>query len=165
VLKKLSIPVLLVFLLSITSFGPRGKVNFSGEWKLDREKTTLSEGRLYLSKIKISQEKDILQTTRTYTNQNGEQYPFDEEITVDGEEREIVIYEMKRRTAAKWSEDGKSLIIKSITKYWGDSGEEEFSIDETWDVDKKGNVLSIDYTTNSVWGTNTGTSFFNKAEE
>ena len=164
-LKRLSIPVLFLFLLSLTSFGPRGKVNFTGEWKLDKEKTDLSDSPLYLSKIKISQEKDIMQTTRTYTNQNGEQYPFDEEITVDGEEREIMIYEMKRRTSAKWSEDGKSLIIKSITKYWGDSGEEEFSIDETWNLDKKGNILSIAYTTNSVWGTNTGTSFFNIAEE
>ena len=118
--KKLSIPVLFLFLLSFTSIGPRGKVNFSGEWKLDREKTDLSDSPLYLSKIKISQEKDIMQTTRTYSNQNGEQYPFDEEITVDGEEREIAIYEMKRRTSAEWSEDGKNLIIKSKTKYWGD---------------------------------------------
>jgi len=98
-------------------------------------------------------------------NQNGEQYPFDEVITVDGEEREIMIYEMKRRTSARWSEDSKSLLINSITKYYGDSGEEEFSIKETVSLNDKGTILSIAYTTNSVYGENTGTYFYSKAEE
>ena len=163
--KKMSIPVISFFLFSIMAFAYSGNVNFSGEWKLDKEKTELSESPLFLSKIKITQKEDSVLTTRTYTNQYGEQYPFDEEITVDGEEREIVIYEMKRRTAALWSEDGKGLLISSKTKYYGDSGEEEFSVEETWSLVEKGTILSIDYTTNSVYGTNTGTYFYKKAEE
>jgi len=163
--RKICIPVLSLFLLSITSFASSGNANYSGEWKLDKEKSDLSDSPLYLSKIKITQEENSLQTTRTYMNQNGEQYPFDEVITVDGEEREIMIYEMKRRTSARWSEDGKSLLIKSITKYYGDSGEEEFSIKETVSLNDEGTILSIAYTTNSVYGENTGTYFYSKAEE
>ena len=162
--KKICIPVLSLFLLSITSFANSGNANYSGEWKLDKEKSDLSGSPLYLSKIKITQEENSLQTTRTYMNQNGEQYPFDEVITVDGEEREIMIYEMKRRTSARWSEDGKSILITSKTKYYGDTGEEEFSVEETWSLEEEGTILSIGYTTNSVYGTNTGTYFYKKAE-
>ena len=164
-IKKISIPVLSLFLFSISASAFSGNVNFSGEWILDKEKTELTESPLYLSKIKISQEENGMQTTRTYTNQYGEQYPFDEEITVEGEEKEIVIYEMKRRTSARWSEDGKSLIINSITKYWGDSGEEEFIIEERLSLDKTGKILSIEYASDSVWGKDTGTNFYKISEE
>jgi hypothetical protein len=164
-LKKMSIPVFYFFLFSITAVAYSGNANFSGEWILDKEKSDLSESPLYLSKITITQKADSVFTTRTYMNEYGEQYPFDEEITLDGEEREIVIYEMKRRTAAHWSEDGKSLLITSKTKYYGDSGEEEFSVEETWSLDEKGMVLSIAFTTNSVYGTNTGTYNYKKADK
>ncbi len=157
--KKVSIPVISFFLFSITAFAYSGNVNFSGEWMLDKEKTELSESPLFLSKITIIQKEDSLLTTRTYMNEYGEQYPFDEEITLNGEEKEIVIYEMKRRTAARWAEDGKSLLITSKTKYYGDTGEEEFSVEETWSLEEEGTILSIGYTTNSVYGTNTGTYF------
>ena len=163
--KKMCIPVLSLFFFSVTLFASGGNVDFSGEWKLDRENTEFSESPLYLSKITIIQEKNSLQTSRTYMNQYGEQYPFDEEIIVDGEEREILIYEMKRRTAATWSEDGKSLLITTKTKYYGNSGEGVFSVEETWSLDKKGDILSVDYTSNSEWGTNTGTYFYKRAEE
>ena len=164
-IKKISIPVLSLFLFSISASAFSGNVNFSGEWILDKEKTELTESPLYLSKIKISQEENGMQTTRTYTNQYGEQYPFDEEITVEGEEKEIVIYEMKRRTSARWSEDGKSLIINSTTKYWGNSGEEEFIIEERLSLDKTGKILSIEYASDSVRGKDSGTNFYKKSEE
>ena len=164
-LKKMSIPVLLLFLFSITAFASGGNVNFSGEWKLDKEKSQLSESPLHLAKIKIAQKENSVLTTRTYTNQYGEQYPFDEELTVDGEEREIMIFEMKRRTAAHWSEDGKTLLLTSKTKYYGDSGEQEFSVEETWSLIEKGKILSIEYTTNSEFGKFTGTYLYKKAEE
>ncbi len=162
--KIMSIPVISLFLFSITAFAYSDNVNFSGEWMLDKEKTVLSESPLFLSKITITQKEDSVLTTRTYMNEYGEQYPFDEEITLNGEENEIVIYEMKRRTAARWSEDGKSLLITSKTKYYGDTGEEEFSVEETWSLEEEGTILSIGYTTNSVYGTNTGTYFYKKAE-
>ena len=101
-------------------------------------------------------------TERTYENDYGEQYPFEENLTLDGKESNIVIYEMPRKTTARWSEDGKSLIISSTIKYYGDSGEGEFSVKETWSLKEKGTVLSIDYTGSSPNGTNTGTYIFKK---
>ena len=163
--KKMSVPLFLLFLLSILAFTSIGKVNFSGEWKLDKEQSNLSDSPLYLSKIVINQQEKSVLTTRTNMNQYGEQYPFDEEITLDGEESEIVIYEMTRRTRARWSDDGKTLLIKSKTKYWGNSGEQEFTVDETWGLDKKGEILSIDFDVKTVDGTNTGTYLYKKAEE
>ena len=163
-LKKMSIPALFLFLFSFTAFASGGDVDFSGEWKLDKEKTEMSSMPLHLSHIKITQNGNSLQTTRTYSNQYGEQYPFDEEILVDGEDREILIYEMKRSTSASWSEDGKSLLIKSITKYYGNSGEEEILTEETWGVQDKGKTISVQYTVNTVNGNYTGTSYYTKTE-
>ena len=164
-LKKMSIPVLSLFLFSITAFSYSGNVNLSGEWSLDKENTVLTESPLHLTKIKITQNENSILTTRTYSNQYGEQYPFDEEITVDGEAREITIYEMKRITSANWSDDGKSLLVKSITKYYGNSGEEEFSVEERWSLDKKGKILTIEYTSDSAYGENKGTYLYKQTEE
>ena len=163
--RKMYILLASLFLFSITAFAFNGNVNFTGEWRLDKEKTDLSGSPLFLSKITITQKENSVLTARTYMNEYGEQYPFDEEFTPGGEESEIVIYEMTRRTAASWSEDDNSILITSKTKYYGNSGEEEFSVTETWSLNEKGTILSIDYTTNSTYGTSKGTYFYKKIEE
>ena len=159
------IPVIFLFLFSVTVFASAGDMDFSGEWKLDKEKSEMSDVPLYLSQIKITQEGNSLQTTRTYSNQYGEQYPFDEEVIVDGEGREILIYEMKRKTSALWSEDGKSLLITSITKYYGNSGEEEISSEETWSLLDKGKTISVKYSVVTVNGKYSGTNYYVKEEQ
>ena len=162
---KLSIPALFLCLFSFTASAFGGDLDFTGQWKLDKEKSEMSDVPLYLSQIKITQEGNNLQTTRTYSNQYGEQYPFDEEIVVDGKDREITIYEMKRSTTSSWSDDGKSLLIKSITKYYGNSGEEEIVTDETWNLLDKGKAISVKYSIVTVNGKYSGTNHYVKAEQ
>ena len=160
--RKMILPAVSLFLFSITASAFSSNVNFSGEWKLDKEKTDLSGNQLFLAKITITHKGNSLMTTKTYENDYGEQYPFDEELTTDGKESETVIYDMPKKTAARWSEDSKSLIITSKIKYYGDTGEEEFSITETWSLIEKGTSLSIDFTTSSTRGTYNGTYFYKK---
>ena len=161
-MKRMIVPVVTFLLFSITAFAADGNVDFSGEWKLNKEKTDLSGSQLILAKMEITHKGNSLLTVRTYENDYGEQYPFEENLTLDGKESNIVIYEMPRKTTARWSEDRKTLIISSTTKYYSDSGEGEFSVKETWSLKEKGTVLSIDYSASSSSGTITGTYFFKK---
>ncbi len=162
--KKTIIATVSFLLFSFTAFAYDGNEDFSGEWKLDKEKTDLSGNQLILAKITVTHKGNSLLTSRTYENDYGEQYPFEENLSLDGKESNIIIYDMPRKTTALRSEDGESLIITSTIKYYGDTGEEEFSVEETWSLKEKGKWLSIDFTTNSSRGTNKGTYFFKKVE-
>jgi len=54
------------------------KSDFSGEWKLNKEKSVLADNQLFLSGITIQLRSDSMLTARVYENGNGEQYPFQE---------------------------------------------------------------------------------------
>jgi hypothetical protein len=116
------VPALTFLLFSIMSFAFGGNVDFSGDCKQDKEKTDHSYSQLFLSKITLIQKRNSLATTRTCENEYGEQYPFDENLRLDGQESEILIYEMPRKTSARWSENGTLLSIEfTASSSYGDS--------------------------------------------
>lgn len=156
----------LVILLFIAAaiFASDKNSSYSGVWKLNREKTPSANGQIFLAKISILLKKDSLITVRTYENTNGETYPFNENLTMDGKEHKIVIYEMPRKSKAYWSEQAKSLVIESTTTFTRDSGEENFISTETWKTDEAGTSLTVDYTTTLSSGTFKGTYYFTKGE-
>ena len=163
-LKKISLSMVLLLILSFAILSCKDKVNFSGEWTLDREKTDLTGNNLFLAKFTVTQKESNLLTVRTYENEYGEQYPFDEPLTLDGKEYKITIYDMPRTSAARWSEDKKSLIIDSHIVFYNDYGELEIESTETWTLTEKGTVLSLHYTSKSVEGEFEGTFFYNKVQ-
>jgi len=155
-----------LFLLIIASLIPSigQNVNFSGEWKLNREKTVLADNQLFLSGVKIQLKSDSLLTTRIYENGNGEEYTFDENLALDGTENKIVIYDMPRTSKVSKSETDGSLIIESTTTFNGEYGTEDFVAKETWKVDGEGKLLTIDFTNKMSGNETIGTNFYNKAE-
>lgn len=157
--------VIVLVLLCTTLLFAKDAVNFSGTWVLDKEKTQLGESNIYLAKIKISQQGDSLATTRTYSNQYGEEYPFDENLRLGGNQLEHWIYDMPRKAAAKWGEDKKSIAFESTTTFSGNSGDFDFVAKETWSLQDKGKVLVIDYTGTTPQGERTGKMFFNKVDQ
>jgi hypothetical protein len=161
-LNKISLSMVFLFILILTTLSCKDKVNFSGEWTLDRQKTDLTDNNLFLAKFTVTQKENILQTSRTYENEFGEQYPFDEPLTLDGKEYKITVYDMPRTSAARWSEDKKSLIIDSHIIFSTDYGDLEIESTETWTLIEKGTVLSLHYTSKSVEGDFEGTFFYNK---
>ena len=100
-MKTKSTPGFLFILFFISSFSVHAQnTDLTGEWKLNREKTILADNQLFLSKITIQVKGDSLLTTRVYENDNGEEYPFEENLTLDGKDCKIVIYEMPRTSKA-----------------------------------------------------------------
>jgi hypothetical protein len=154
--------ILFTFTYSFTAVGQG--TNFSGVWKLNKEKTVLADDRLFLSEIKIQLKNDSLFTTRIYQNSNGEEYPFDENLSLDGKESKITIYEMPRTSSALKSEPDGSLIVLSTTTFNGQNGEEDLITKETWKVDNEGNTLTIDFTNMMSGNEIKGTNFYNKVK-
>jgi hypothetical protein len=85
-----NVMIFAILLLSMILIA-RAEVDFSGEWRLDREKTELSQRGIFLVKLSVTQKGDSLLTERTYESGNGEQYPFSENLTLDGKEYQMTI--------------------------------------------------------------------------
>lgn len=158
---KMTFLLLIMFIITF-SYSAQGQgANFSGEWKLNKEKTVLADNQLFLSRVLINLKSDSILTTRIYENANGQEYPFDENLSLDNKENKIVIYEMPRTSKATKQADG-ALIIESTTTFSGNNGEENLTAKETWKVDNEGQVLTIGFTNKMSAGEFTGINYYNK---
>jgi hypothetical protein len=153
---------MLFFLSSLTIYAQ--KTDFSGEWKLNKEKTVLADNQLFLSSVTIQQKSDSLLTKRVYENGNGEEYPFNENLSLDGKDCKIVIFDMPRTSTATISDADKSLIISSTTTFSGNSGPEDMIAKETWKVDNEGQLLTLVFSNKMSGNETTGTYFYNKVK-
>jgi len=154
------IATVLVFIVSSLAVSAQNG-NFSGEWKLNTEKTVLPSDQLYLLKITIKIDDNKLLTTRTYSNSNGEEYPFEENLTLDGKECKITIYEMPRVSKATKGADG-SLVIESHTTFNANGSEEQLVANEVWKLDK--DTLIIDVTNKMMGNEIKGVTYYNKVK-
>jgi hypothetical protein len=157
----ISLLVLLIFASSFSAFSQNNGI--SGEWKLDRVKTALTNNNLFLSKITVTLKSDSVLTTRTYENSNGEEYPFDEKLSLNGKESKITIYDMPRTSKAVKATDG-SLNIESTTTFQGNNGEDNLVSKETWKTDADGKTMTMTYTNKMTAGEVTGTNYYNRVK-
>lgn len=136
---------------------------FSGEWKLDQTKTANVDNQLFLAGVIIKLKADSLLTTRIYENGMGEQYTFDENLSLDGKDAKIVIYDMPRTSKVTKSASDGSLSFESTTTFNGQYGEENLLAKETWKIDPEGKLLTIDFTNKMADNETTGTNYYNRA--
>jgi len=157
--------ILTSFLLLVSFITVSGQSSsFTGEWKLNREKSNIQDNQLILTKIKMQLKSDSLLTTRTYENQNGEEYPFDENITLDGKDCKITIYDMPRATRASVSKSDGTMQIESTTTFYANGGEENLVAKEAWKVEDGGKSLSLTFTNTMSAGSATGTHYFDRVK-
>jgi hypothetical protein len=156
---------LLVAVFLITSFNCYAqKPDFAGEWKLNREKTVLADNQLFLSKVTIQIKGDSLFTTRVYENGMGEEYPFDENLTLDGKDCKITIYDMPRTSKAFISDTDGSINVESKTTFYGDSGEQDMIAKEVWKIDPETKMLTVEFTNKVSDNETTGINYYTKAD-
>lgn len=151
------------FFISVMSASGQSPV-FSGEWKLNKEKSTALNDQLFLSKMTVLQKNDSLFTNRVYENGYGEAYPFRENLSLNGAESKITIYDMPRKAKALLSENNKSIAFESITTFYGNGGADDLKTKETWSVENGGKTLKMDYSTSYSGGTTEGTLYFDKVK-
>jgi hypothetical protein len=135
--------VLLAFTMIVCSFlsANAQRASFSGEWKLDASKSELGEfsSRVPLS-IKASQKDDAITVTKTTPGFNGgEPMTTTVTLTYDGKVVESEGFGgAKRKSTAKWSDDGKTLTISSNMVLERDGQSFEIKSTENWTLTKDG---------------------------
>jgi hypothetical protein len=146
---SLLIPV--VFLLSFTTVAYRA--NFSGDWKLDESKSELGEfgGRVARS-FKVEQKENEITIARTTPGFNGgDDVTSSVTLPFDGKVIESEGFGgSKRKSTAKWSDDGLTLTISNTTIFERDGQTNEFKSTETWSL--KDGSLSVVTNSNSPAG-------------
>jgi len=161
--KFLSYTLTILFL--VCSFFVKAQNNpLTGEWKLNKEKTVLAANQLFLLKIAIQVKGDSLLTTRTYQNTDGQEYPFNENLSLSGKEGKIVIYDMPRTAKATLSKADGSIALESTTTFYRDGQEVNFKAQETWKVESENKLLSIISKFTTSAGEISLTSFFDKVK-
>lgn len=142
-------------------------VNFSGEWKLNEQKSELGEfgGRFAPKKLKVDSKADSLSYERTSTNQAGEEITSTIKLTFDGKESESIAFgNSKRKSAAKWSDDGQSLLVNSTILLDQNGQTTEIKVNEIWKLADNGNSLSIESKSSSSFGDNSMKLIYDKAK-
>ena len=155
--------LLMAFAITSTLTVSAQKSDFNGTWKLDRTKSTLVEYIPILTRIDIRINGDSLLTERYYDTGDGQEYPFTENVTLDGKEHNMTIYEMPRKIKALWSEQDGSVIVESITTFMSDMGSQDFISKEAWKVDKTSNTCTISFTNKMGENGSAGAFILNKA--
>jgi hypothetical protein len=162
--KTIFIALCLLFFLPALNIYAQ-KTDFSGEWKLNKEKTVLTDNQIFLSGITIQLKSDSLLTTRVYENGNGEEYPFEENLSLDGKESKIIIFDMPRTSKATRSDTTGSIKIESTTTFNGNNGSEDMTAKETWKVENGGQMLTLEFTNKMSGNETTGTYYYNKVKK
>jgi hypothetical protein len=139
------------------------KADFNGSWKLNIAKSTMVE-YANLVRIDVQIKGDSLLTERYYDTGDGQEYPFTENLTLDGKEYIITIYDMPRKSKALLSDPDGFVIVESTTTTNGDSGSEDFISKETWKTDTANKILTISFKNNISGDESEGAFVFNKIE-
>jgi len=147
-MKTKNFKFIFTLLLAITTVSLMAEEpGFTGEWNLNKEKTVLQGSQIFLSKLTIMVKGDSLLTTRTYENTDGQEYPFDENLSLDGKESKIVIYDMPRTTKATRSDSDGTLILDSSTTFNRDGQDVVMNSKEIWKLEPGAKLLTISVTT------------------
>jgi hypothetical protein len=163
--KVISAIILFVLVLLISNSVSGQKADFNGSWKIDISKIPVTGNFPVLVKITINIKGDSLLTERFYNTGDGQEYPFKENLTLDGKESAMTVYEMPRKSKASWKEKDVILIHEATTTANGSNGPVDFFSSETWSVDNVNNILTISFKNNTLAGESTGFFLFNKSVE
>jgi mannan endo-1,4-beta-mannosidase len=128
--------------------------DFSGEWVLNEDKSTLgSAGTGNLPhKLKIRQNENDLAIQRSYLEEWQDDRVTDEKMTLDGQESKSEFYGAPRITTAGLSVNRDTLNIKSKVTFNRGGQASQMTITEAWGMQNRGKELVITQTSMSAQG-------------
>ena len=142
-----SVLLVITILLLGTSLTARSqRVDFSGTWKLNGEKTDFGKLSENSTPIQMTMEQinDSIIIERFSKNRQGETHSYLEKLPFDGKDVEIMINATKKISSAQWSTDGQT--FKEVAKYFNSSAPIEFGeyrANEIWTLSDEGKTLTI----------------------
>jgi hypothetical protein len=148
----------LFLFLTLFSVSLMAQSNFSGTWKLDREKSTLNEQfSMAPNQMILSQTDNELSSQRKSSFQ-GQDFDMSEKYTLDGKECiNSGFMDTKKKSVATWNED-KS-ILKIISKIPMQDGN-EMTLTETYQLENS--MLKVIAQVSSSFGDGSETFVFDK---
>ena len=130
------------------------KVDFSGEWIFNEDKSVLDNFGVNSIpfKLKIVQKKNNLAIQKTSVLEYTDDMVTNENLTLDGKECTSEMWDSPKTMKAAWSKNCDTLFIESkvILKRGGQTY--NVAAKESWSLQKLGAVLSIKQYSNSFWG-------------
>ena len=140
-----------------------GKADFTGGWTLSESKSDLGEGRFFsATKMNVMQERKTITIERTRRGRDGQERTTSETLTMDGKENINKNENRSSTSVVTWSDDGKTLTIKSNREF--NRQGETFKLDSTeiWTMDEDGKILRIQSDTSSSRGERSVTLVYDK---
>jgi hypothetical protein len=130
------------------------KSNFSGQWKLNESKSELGQfSQFAVRTIKADQKDESITVTRTSPSFNGGDMTNTETLSYDGKETVTTVFEnSKRKSTAKWSDDGQSLLVNYILLLEFNGESMEIKGTETWTLSADGKNLTVQINSASPQG-------------
>jgi hypothetical protein len=114
--------------------------------------------------LKLDGQADNLAVQRFATSPDGSDITSNEKLTYDGKETESTVFgNTKKKSTAKWSDDGQTLNVNSTIVFERDGQSFEVKVTEAWKLVEAGKVLSVESTSTSQMGTNTMKLLYDKA--
>jgi hypothetical protein len=127
--------VICVFTLKLPATGQKN--DYSGVWKLNRDKSTVPLSPPVLIKITVQIKGDSLLTERIYDTGDGEGYPFNENVTLDGKENNLNVYNnIPGKIKASLTEKDGLINVESVSTFEGSNGPEVYVSKEIWKIEK-----------------------------
>jgi hypothetical protein len=154
-MKKISFLVAGAFVCLLSAAAIIHAINFSGEWTLNKEKSVFGEygENIAPRKITINSADNSITIERLSPTMSGEEYTTKETLTFDGKESSIVMFAANtKKSTAKWSEDGQSLLVNSLINFDIQGQMTEIKVEEVWKLTPEGQ-LSLQSISNSTFGT------------
>jgi hypothetical protein len=150
--KQLFLLTVLFALFAFTS--KMYKSNFSGDWKLNESKSELGQfDRFAVRTIKADQKDEAITIARTSPSFNGDDMTTSETLSYDGKETETTVFgNSKRKSTAKWSDDGKALTINYILLLDFNGQTTEIKGTEAWTLSDDGKNLTVQVNSSSPQG-------------
>jgi len=150
--KVLSLVLISTFLFAFTL--KNYKTNFSGSWKLNESKSELGQfAQFAVRTIKADQKEESITVTRTSPSFNGDEMTISETLSYDGKETETTVLEnSKRKSTAKWSDDGKTLNVNYVLLLEFNGQSMEIKGTEAWTLSDDGKNLTVQINSSSPQG-------------
>jgi len=164
-----------IFLLIVACFTlsgmADGKVNFSGEWKLNESKSNYGKFPLCIfggdrrrsKTMKIAAHADFLTVDVASSSPDGALVTRQEKLVFDGKQNETTYVGVQReKSSASWSGDGQTMTVNSVRSLDKNGNKADFTVTEVWKLINGGKSISIQVNERSNSGKHTMTLVYDR---
>ena len=130
------------------------KVNYSGEWIFNEEKSLLDNMGVSSIpyKLSITQKENDLAIQKTFILEYTDDLITSENMTLDDKECTSELWNSPMITKATWSQKNDTLFIESKVILKRNGKDLEIVTNESWSLNDKGKILSLKQYSRSFWG-------------